>query len=63
MSERACPICKGTGSLPTPAHQEIDKAKANVARLLKKEGYSIRQIMRFLNYKSPRSVSILLKKK
>lgn len=58
-----CPICKG--------HGEIDKAggiiaarqrrRKDIAQKLKSEGYSIREIMALMGYKSTNSVSILLK--
>ncbi len=55
-----CPICKGKGELEKPKHQEVNNKI--MANLLYKEGYSMRQIMRFLDYKSPDSVLKLLKK-
>lgn len=60
-----CPICKGTGKLEEyPVHKSKRPPETNeVAKILQAEGYSIRQIMRILNYKSPRSVQILLDKK
>jgi len=36
--------------------------KLRTARYLRKEGYSIREIMKLLKYKSPRSVQDLLKR-
>lgn len=54
-----CPICKGSGKLANPKHIKIDMKK--VCKILKKEGYSIRQIMLILKYKSPNSVQVLLK--
>ena len=58
-----CPICKGKGELAEPHSKWVGKVadKKVMARLLRKEGYSIRQIMRFLGYKSPESVQSLLK--
>ncbi len=57
-----CPICKGTGNLPESySHKKLKTIDKKVmAKLLSKEGYSIRQIMRFLEYKSPRSVHLIL---
>ena len=60
MIRMKCPICKGTGKIEKPFHSYI--TKRIMARLLKKEGYSIRQIMKFLDYKSPQSIQGLLKK-
>ena len=53
-----CPVCKGKGSLEEPEKHKINKSVTNrvMARLLKKDGYSVRQIMRFMNYKSPNSI-------
>lgn len=66
MSKKSikCPICKGSGKLPeTYDHRKLRVLdKKIMAKLLRKEGYSIREIMRFLEYKSTRSVSDLLKK-
>lgn len=55
-----CPICKGRGEI-TPPRRKGTPDNRVMAGLLRKEGYSIREIMRFLNYKSPRSVQELLK--
>lgn len=60
-AEIKCPVCKGKGRLLGPSHQAVSNGVA--ARLLRDEGYSIREIMRFLGYKSPRSVAILLETK
>jgi len=56
-----CPMCSGSGVITPPrnAQKMMDK-KRIAAQLLKDEGYSIREIMRLLHYKSPRSVQVLL---
>lgn len=59
-AEIKCPVCEGKGSIPGPIHQAITNTIA--AHLLRTAGYSIREIMKFLKYKSPRSVAILLEK-
>ena len=55
-----CPICKGKGVLeePSPYKKNVKKTINNkiMTKLLKKEGYSVRQIMKFLGYKSPNSI-------
>ena len=61
---RACeedfmPMDELQGLIGKPRHSRIDKKK--VAGFLRSQGYSIRQIMRILEYKSPRSVQDLLK--
>jgi hypothetical protein len=61
---KKCPLCKGKGELSEPlrfGHRVIDNSV--MAKLLRKEGYSLREIMRFLQYNSPNSVAKLLKKK
>lgn len=57
-----CPICKGSGHLPKSYdHRKLKVIDKKVmANLLRKEGYSIREIMRFLEYKSTRSVHRLV---
>ena len=56
--EFTCPICKGCGVIEIPHVYKIKKAinKKIMAKLLRKEGYSMRQIQVFLDYKSPRSI-------
>lgn len=53
-----CPICKGSGELEKPYGQTRDlvEVKKKMAKVLRKNGYSYRQIQRFLGYKSPRSI-------
>lgn len=64
MSEKIkCPICKGKGEIPRPARERRLVDNRVMARLLSDAGYSVREIMRFLGYKSPRSVQVLLKAK
>lgn len=62
-----CPVCGGSGKWEAPAHLlpeqlVVDKMeiKRTIAQTLQSKGYSIRQIMKALDYKSPRSVQILL---
>lgn len=57
-----CPICKGTGKLrePVTAPKIIQTEKAKIAKKLRGAGYSFREIMKVLNYKSTNSVSKLL---
>lgn len=58
----SCPICEGTGKLKAPKDKRAPTNRI-MAELLKEQGYTIRQIMEFLKYKSPRSVTYLLDKK
>lgn len=59
-----CPVCKGTGVV-NPKHNEIDtvQQKKEFGLFLHKQGFSYRQIMRALGYKSVRSVHLLIKGK
>lgn len=59
-----CPVCKGSGSLPK-ARQTIEsrqRRRSDIANKLRGEGYTIREIMSLMGYKSPNSVAILLEK-
>jgi len=57
-----CPVCKGKGSLPEPRKIERDRTheRREMAKVLRANGYSIRQIADFLGWKSPRSVVVAL---
>lgn len=58
-----CPICGGNGILEKPKFkQKKMKQKEELAKRLRKHGYSIREIMRLMNYKSPRCIQMLLEK-
>jgi hypothetical protein len=59
-----CPVCNGTGKLEIPKHREADMVEVNqkIAKDLVGRGYSYRQVMRVLGYKSVRSVQYLLDK-
>jgi len=43
-----------------PFHSKDISLKKNIAVKLREDGYSIRQIMQILGYKSPRSVVVLM---
>lgn len=61
MEKMCCPICKGTGTLEVPTFkQKALQEKRTTAKALKEQGYSIREIMKIMKYKSPRSVQTLL---
>jgi hypothetical protein len=58
-----CPVCQGKGEIANPRPRNprtIDKTI--MAKLLRDAGYSIREIMGFLDYKSPRSVQKCLER-
>lgn len=50
-----CPVCKGKGKLPKPRRKEGDRKKTAV-RVLVDAGFSYREIMLLMGYKSPGSV-------
>ncbi len=57
-----CLICKGTGAfeLPKNVQQEDLSIKKYLVKLLLKKGYGVRQIQRALDYRSPRSISLII---
>lgn len=59
-----CPICKGHGEiLPAKKTSEArQRRRSDIANKLRAEGYSIREIMALMGYKSTTSVQLLLKK-
>ncbi len=59
-----CPVCKGTGKYKLPHKMKVDsmEIKKEIAFKLRERGYSIRQIMVALGYKSPLSIQLFLKK-
>lgn len=58
-----CPVCKGLGEIEKPRHdKDFQKTRERMVFVLHKEGFSIREIMRLLEYKSPRSVHQIIKK-
>ena len=62
MRTKPCPVCEGSGRLPEPYRDACDELqeRREMARTLREAGYSLRQIMRALGYKSPRSVVLAL---
>lgn len=61
-----CPMCKGKGEVNyknnLSSKQNEMRLKSIAAKRLQEKGYSIRQIMRALNYNSSQGVVDLLKK-
>lgn len=58
-----CPMCQGCGTIKNPHLQQKNmKEKELTAKLMRRQGYSIREIMRAMKYKSPRCVAQLLNK-
>lgn len=63
MTEKVdCPICKGEGKIEAPKPEKRMADKVKQAKSLKKAGFSFREIMAIMEYKSTRSVDYLLKK-
>lgn len=56
---KTCPLCEGKGKVIDKMPKKIMIKKIKKMREL---GFSIREIMRVLNYKSPRSIQVLLTK-
>jgi SOS-response transcriptional repressor LexA len=57
-----CPMCEGCGEIDKPHFkQKKMDFKTATAKRMKKQGFSIREIMVAMNYKSPRSVDKLIK--
>lgn len=57
-----CPICNGSGKIELSKAEKDNNVlfKKRAVKTLYKNGYGVRQIMRLLNYKSTRSVSVIL---
>lgn len=55
-----CFICNGTNKIIIPKVRDKEECKRK-AKLMRKMGFSLQEIMRALGYKSPRSVVIQLK--
>lgn len=53
-----CPICNGSGQLKEPL---TSKTKKEAVLVLINNGFGQRMTQRLLGYKSPRSISMLLK--
>lgn len=58
-----CPVCNGTGELEKP-HTTIsgEPDVRAMVKTLRDAGYSIRQIMKLIGYKSPQSIQKILTK-
>lgn len=63
MNKVKCPMCLGSGHIYTPEFkQKLMPQKVSTAKRMREQGYSIREIMRAMKYKSTRSVTNLLEK-
>lgn len=55
-------MCKGTGEIELPKyHSMLMNEKRATAKDLREKGYSFREIMNIMGYKSPRSIQLLLR--
>ena len=63
LMKHTCPICNGSGKIvaPNKMPDNAQAERADIAKRLRERGYSIREIMRLMNYKSPLSITLLLK--
>lgn len=62
---KTCPVCNGRGFLPEPRQASRNRSdeRKQMARTLRKAGYSLRQIQDFLGWKSVRSVATAIEDK
>ena len=62
QKRRKCPVCKGEGTLPEPRKVARDRytERRKMAKILRDQGYSMRQIQEFCGWKSVRSVQVAL---
>lgn len=58
-NKQECPLCDGEGEVPYWKMIKL-KPKEKIAKALKSDGYSVREIQKLLGYKSSRSVQSLL---
>lgn len=58
----SCPICGGTGTIEPPKHGDrTAEARKVMARALRADGYSLRQIADLCGWKSVRSAAVAVK--
>jgi hypothetical protein len=65
VKECVCPVCNGTGKFELPNKMTVDtvEIKQRIILELHAKGYSIRQIQKALDYKSPQSVHRIIQQK
>lgn len=65
MKKHKCPLCRGSGFVAPPLtiRKRNKKEKVKIITELKRRGYSIREIMAELGYKSTNTVMYYLKNK
>lgn len=63
-STRKCPICNGDGRIELGIHaDDSPRARRIMARALRAQGYSFRQIAKLCGWKSPRSAVMAVESK
>lgn len=55
-----CPVCNGTGEIEPPGLEKKQLQKITAIKKLKADGYSYRDIMRLMGFKSVSVVSYYL---
>lgn len=65
LENHTCPVCEGTGIFKSPPPFSRQKERVElyreVAKVLRKKGYSLRAIQKMLHYKNVNSIVKLLK--
>lgn len=63
MKKINCPVCAGSGEIDPPKRiADIGDLKKKSVKILRASGFSIREIMLLMHYKSPRAITYLLSK-
>lgn len=58
-----CPLCKGKGKIEEPSRPLTNlELREKIVKVLRKEGFCFREIMSFVGYKSPQSITKILAK-
>lgn len=63
METMKCPICDGSGKLQMPERKPFTKTEVDlsaIAKRLRQEGYSFREITSIMGFKHPGSISYIL---
>jgi len=60
-NKQVCPICEGTGKLTISYKycQDFKMVRRKMAKILLDNGFSIRQVCKYVGYGSPRSVQLI----
>lgn len=56
-----CPVCKGKGEVISPKMPESE-LRAEMVKILLKEGFGLREVQRMIGFKSPTAVSYIKNK-